>query len=106
MSPSGGHLRMKQGGWGGGWGGGPQQAISSSVPSVVCRGTVTVWLMDSEWFATGSQELWENKPGEQNIGLRVSFYPFAASSCSNKGHFISYASVWSPRGPEIKLQPL
>lgn len=42
-------------------GGGPQQAISSSVPSVVCKGTVTVWLMDSEWFATGSQELWENR---------------------------------------------
>lgn len=40
-------------------GGGPQQAISSSVPSVVCKGTVTEWLMDSEWFATGSQELWE-----------------------------------------------
>lgn len=44
-----------------GSGGGPQQAISSSVPSVVCKGTVTVWLMDSEWFATGSQELWENQ---------------------------------------------
>ncbi len=42
-----------------GSGGGPQQAISSKVPSVVCRGTVTVWLMDSEWFATGSQELWK-----------------------------------------------
>lgn len=41
-------------------GGGPQQAISSSVPSVVCKGTVTVWLMDSEWLATGSQELWRN----------------------------------------------
>lgn len=40
-------------------GGGPQQAISSKVPSVVCKGTVTVWLMESEWFATGSQELWE-----------------------------------------------
>lgn len=44
-----------------GWGEGPQQAISSSVPSVVCRGTVTVWLMDSVWLATGSQELWENR---------------------------------------------
>lgn len=42
-------------------GGGPQQAISSSVPSVVCKGTVTVWLMESEWLATGSQELWENQ---------------------------------------------
>lgn len=41
--------------------GGPQQAISSSVPRVVCKGTLTVWLMDSEWFATGSQELWENR---------------------------------------------
>lgn len=64
MSPSGGHLRMCVVLTGNG-GGGPQQAISSSVPSAVCRGTVTVWLMDSEWFATGSQELWENKPGEQ-----------------------------------------
>lgn len=51
-------------GRGAGQGGGPQQAISSSVPSVVCRGTVTVWLMDSEWFATGSQELWENRSKE------------------------------------------
>jgi len=45
-------------------GGGLQQAISSRVPSVVCRGTVTVWLMDSVWFATGSQELWEKKNPE------------------------------------------
>lgn len=44
-----------------GKGDGLQQAISSRVPSVVCKGTVTVWLMDSEWFATGSQELWEKE---------------------------------------------
>lgn len=61
---------------GGGWGGGPQQAISSSVPSVACRGTVTVWLMDSEWFATGSQELWEKKPGEQRES-KISDYVLA-----------------------------
>lgn len=54
-----------------GKGGGPQQAISSSVPSVVCRGTVTVWLMDSEWFATGSQELWENRSEESQCYVRL-----------------------------------
>jgi len=34
-----------------------QQAISSRVPRVVCRGTLTVWLIDSEWFTTGSHVL-------------------------------------------------
>lgn len=38
-------------------GGRGQQAISSSVPSGACRGTVTVWLRLSEWFGTGSQVL-------------------------------------------------
>ena len=35
----------------------PQQAISSRLARVVCRGTLTVWLIDSEWFGSGSQEL-------------------------------------------------
>lgn len=38
-----------------------QQAISSRVPRVVWRGTLTVWLMVSEWFTTGSHVLWRQK---------------------------------------------
>lgn len=53
---------------GGAEGNGAQQAISSRVPRVVCRGTLTVWLIDSEWFTTGSHVLWE-KPNKQMLSF-------------------------------------
>lgn len=57
-----------------GKGDGLQQAISSRVPSVVCKGTVTVWLMDSEWFATGSQELWGKRVKGQGLGHIIKWH--------------------------------